>query len=99
MLEEMIEKGNRDPFVRYARAMELRSARRLEEALAAFREVIESDPEYVPTYLMAAQVATELGLLGEARALLEAGVPRAEAAGDGRAVSELNDALEDLAPD
>jgi tetratricopeptide (TPR) repeat protein len=96
MLEAMIDGGNRDPFVRYARAMELRSQKRLDDALAAFREVISSDPGYVPTYLMSAQVAIELGERAEARALIEAGLPLARAAGDSRAVSELSDALEDL---
>jgi predicted Zn-dependent protease len=96
MLEAMIESGNREPFVRYARAMELRARARISEALEALLEVIASDPAYVPSYLMAAQVAIELGRRDEARALLESGIPRARAAGDSRAVGELGGALEDL---
>jgi tetratricopeptide (TPR) repeat protein len=96
MLEAMIESGNREPFVRYARAMELRARARLAEALDAFGAVIASDPAYVPSYLMAAQVAIELGRHAEARSLLEAGIPRAREAGDARAVGELESALDEL---
>lgn len=96
LLEGMIAQGNRDPFVRYARAMELRSQKRLDEALAAFRELVEQDPDYVPTYLMAAQVAAELGQRDLACELIEAGIPRARAAGDSRAVGELSQLLEEI---
>lgn len=96
MLEEMIASGNQDPFIRYARAMEIRGRGDLDEALDAYREVITANPEYVPSYLMAGQVATELGRFQLAKELLEAGIPRAEAAGDQRAVTELGAALEEL---
>jgi len=96
MLEEMIASGNKDPFLRYARAMEIRARGDLDEALDAYREVIATNPEYVPSYLMAGQVATELGRFELARKILEAGIPRAQEAGDQRAVTELGAALEEL---
>jgi predicted Zn-dependent protease len=88
-IEAMIAKGNRDPFVLYARAMELRSLGRLDEALEAFSRVEAEHPGYVPTYLMAAQTALEAGDAAKARAYAERGVDRARAAGDGHALSEL----------
>lgn len=96
LLEEMIASGNQDPFIRYARAMELRGRGDLDDALAAYREVISTNPEYVPSYLMAGQVAAELGHFDLARELLEAGIPRAQEAGDQRAVTELGAALEEI---
>ncbi len=96
MLEAMIAKGAADPFVHYARAMELRGLGRREEALAAFAAVAEAHPEYVPTYLMAGQLAVELGRVEEARAFLSSGVEKARTAGEGKALGELTAALEEL---
>lgn len=93
MIEQMIAKGSDDPFHFYARAMELRSLDRLEDALAAYGEVRARFPDYVATYLMAAQVAQELERDDDARAWAEAGVDKAQAAGDGKAVSELQQLL------
>ncbi|MGD8862400.1 MAG: tetratricopeptide repeat protein [Myxococcales bacterium] len=96
MLEKLIDRGTSDPFVRYARALELRSLGRLEETLAAFDEVRELHPDYVPTFLMAGQVAIELDRHDEARAWLQQGLRVAEAQGDEHARSELQQALDTL---
>lgn len=96
MLEQVLAAGSADPFAHYAHAMELRSLGRLEEALAAYRRVIERFPEYVPTYLMAGQVAEALGRVDEARGALTAGVERARLSGDAHAASELSAALTGL---
>ena len=92
----MIAKGSTDPFHWYARAMEYRTLGRLDEALAALREVSEKFAEYVPTYLMAAQVATDLNRLDDARSFCTAGLVAAKAAGEGKAVSELEQHLDSL---
>ena len=97
MLERMIEQGSKDPFVRYARALELRSLGELERALDALIEVSSLHSDYVPTFLMAGQIAVELGRTAEARALLERGVAVAKAARDEHARSELQSALDALA--
>jgi tetratricopeptide (TPR) repeat protein len=96
VIEAAVAKGSIDPFVWYARAMELRSLGRLEEALAAYGEVAARFPDYVPTYLMAGQVAVALGRVDVARELLEAGIGRAEAAGDSKALAELEAAHDGL---
>ena len=95
-LEQLIAKGSRDPFVRYARALELRGLGRLEQALAALEEVRVLHPEYVPTFLMAGQIATQLDRIADARAWLEQGVAVARAARDEHARTELQAALEAL---
>jgi tetratricopeptide (TPR) repeat protein len=96
-IEAMIARQPDDPFPRYARAMELRSLGRTDEALSAYREIAERFPSYVPTYLMAAQLAAELAQTDEARSWAERGIEVARAAGDAHALSELSSFLGALA--
>jgi hypothetical protein len=95
MLEKLVSSGSRDPFHHYARALELRSLGRKAEALGALEGVIASFAEYVPSYLMAAQLAQELGD-GRARSFAEAGVKAAKQAGNDHALSELESLLAGL---
>ncbi len=94
MIERLIAGGSADPFHWYARAMELRSLERLEDALAAFADVRDRFADYVPTYLMAAQVAQELDRTDEARAWCERGLEQARAKGDAHAARELSQLLD-----
>lgn len=96
MLEQMLAKGSNDPFHHYAHAMELRSVGRPNDALVAFTNVREKFADYVPTYLMAAQVAIELGDETVARGWLDTGIATAQAKGDDHALSELQSALKTL---
>lgn len=96
MFEQMIAKGSDDPFVWYGRAMELRALGRLDESLAAFGELADRHPDYVPTYLMAGQVAEQLARADEAARWYERGIEQATGR-DPHAASELQmarDALE-----
>lgn len=96
MLEKLIAKGTTDPFVRYARALELRGEGQLEAALGALDEVRSLHPQYVPTFLMAAQVAIALERTELARSWLEQGITVATAERDEHARSELQSALDAL---
>lgn len=96
MIEKMIASGSRDPFHWYARAMELRGMGEAERALEAYGDVAREFPDYVPTYLMAGQVAQELGDTEGARGWLTEGQAKARAAGDQHALSELTALLESL---
>jgi Flp pilus assembly protein TadD len=96
MLEKVIEKGTTDPFVRYARALELRGLGQLEPAVTAFVELRTLHPEYVPTYLMTGQVLCELGRTEQAREVLTEGIAVAQRARDEHARSELQQALDAL---
>lgn len=89
LFDKMIARGTTDPFHYYARAMELRSLARAEEALAGFADVITRFPDYVPSYLMAAQLARELHDLPRAREFATAGIAAAKRAGEEHALSEL----------
>ena len=95
-LEKMIAQGTKDPFVRYARALELRGEGTPEQALTALAEVRELHPEYVPTFLMAGQIAAQLDRIAEARAWLAQGIVVAKTARDEHARSELQSALDAL---
>lgn len=93
MLEKLIAGGSDDPFVWYARAMALRSRGDLDAALDAYADVARRYEAYVPTYLMAGQVAEELGRTAQARGWFERGIKAATAAGDAHARGELEQAL------
>ena len=93
MLEQRIAAGADDPFIFYARALELRSLGQLADALAALSEVEQRFPAYVPTFLMAGQIAVELDRADEARAFLDRGLALAARVGDEHARSELAQAL------
>lgn len=94
MLEAKIGTGADDPFLYYARALELRSLGRLEDALVALEEVEARFTDYVPTFLMAGQIATDLDRTEVARGFLERGIALATRVGDEHARSELAQALE-----
>ena len=96
MFDKLIAKGSQDPFVYYGRAMELRGLGRGSESLEAFRELRERFTAYVPQYLMAGQLAAELGDVALARELFEQGQRQAQLAGDSHAHSELTSALDCL---
>lgn len=89
LFDKLIARGTSDPFHYYARAMELRSLARGEEALAGFADVIARFPDYVPSYLMAAQLAREREDAPRAREFATAGMAAAKRAGDEHALSEL----------
>src|SRR5690554_1550323 len=95
MLEKLIASGNADSFARYALALEYRKLGRLDDALAQFETLRAADPTYLAQYLMAGQILLELRRPGDARGWLEQGVELARSQGDGKALGELESALED----
>ena len=97
LFDKLIANGSTDPFHYYARAMELRSLDRKAEALESFVALTQRFADYVPSYLMAAQLAQEVGQPIQARALAEAGIEAARHAGDEHAASELS-SLRDALP-
>jgi tetratricopeptide (TPR) repeat protein len=96
MFDKLIAQGSQDPFVRYARALELRGLGELAASLQALEEVRTLHPDYVPTFLMAGQIATALDQLEQARAWLSQGIAVSKAARDEHARSELQAALDAL---
>lgn len=96
VLEQMVQKGSKDPFAWYGLAMEYRTLGRADEALSTFAKLREASPDYVPMYLMASQLLAEQGKRDEAAAWAREGLARARAKGDGHALSELESQLASL---
>jgi tetratricopeptide (TPR) repeat protein len=82
-----------DPFAHYGLAMEYRSLERNEDAIGTFEKLRARSPDYVPMYLMCAQLLEKTGRVDDARAWLTAGIDAARAKRDGHALSELEGAL------
>ena len=94
-----ISKSPTDPFPRYGLAMEFRNRGELDEAWAAFSELIEQFPDYVPTYLMAGGTLVQLGRKAEAAETYRKGIEVATRRGDQHARRELEAALAEVTPD
>jgi predicted Zn-dependent protease len=93
MLEKLTGDGSVDPFHWYALAIEYRNLERFDEALQTFTTLRARTPDYVPMYLICAQMLERMGQKDEARAWCEAGISAARAKGDTHAVSEIEAAL------
>lgn len=87
-----------DPFPRYGLAMEHKSRGELDEAWRAFEELLETFPDYVPTYLMAGGTLVALGRRAEAARTYRRGMDVAARSGDAHARRELESALGELGP-
>ena len=92
-LRSFIDENPRDPFPRYALAMEYKNGGRLPEAWETFESLLREMPDYVPAYLHAGNTLVALGRAAEARAVLEQGVAAATRKGDAHARGELEGAL------
>ncbi|MBX7081539.1 MAG: tetratricopeptide repeat protein [Nannocystaceae bacterium] len=92
MLRELAAKHPGDPFPQYGLAMELRRRGELEPAEAAFAELAQRHPGYVPCYLMYGEMLSKQGRTADAAAVFDRGIAAAQAAGDGHALSELQSA-------
>lgn len=92
----MLKDSPDDEFLNYALGMELVSAGRNDEALKAFRRVIELSPQNSAAWFQEAQLLARLGRLEEARHAGRNGVAAAQAAGDQHAAEEIAGFLESL---
>jgi tetratricopeptide (TPR) repeat protein len=87
-----------DPFPRYGLAMEHKARGELAHAWTVFQELLESFPDYVPTYLMAGGTLVALGRGAEAAGVYRRGIEAASRRGDAHARRELESALGELGP-
>lgn len=93
-----ISRSPSDPFPRYGLAMELKGRGELAEASAAFAELVDQFPDYVPTYFQAGGTLLALGRKDEAAAMYRAGIEVATRRGDQHARRELEAALAEITP-
>jgi hypothetical protein len=95
-IDEMLAKKPEDAFLRYARALELKSLGREEDSASEFQTLVEKNPTYVPTYLMYGTLLAKLGRTEQARDVLTRGAEAARRAGNSHAAGEIEEALHTL---
>ncbi len=98
-LEEFLRTNPDDAFVRYGLAMEYAKLGRSDEALAAYRHLLETKPDYLPAYYQAGALLIRLNRLAEARSTFERGIEVAARLQDCHTRSELEVALHELPPE
>jgi thioredoxin-like negative regulator of GroEL len=96
MLEEFVAQDPKDSFSRYALALELEKEFGGQEAVPQLREVIARDPSYVAAYHQLGRLLAQTGQIEEASDAYRRGLAAAITAGDQRARSEMQEALEML---
>jgi thioredoxin-like negative regulator of GroEL len=97
MLEEFVAKKPDDAFSRYGLAMECMNSGDPAAADQHFRALLQNNSEYVPAYLMYAQLLVRESRPAEARTILSTGIAAAEKKGDSHARSEMETLLSDIA--
>ena len=95
-LREMLVEDPKDPFLRYGLAMEYVSEGNDPEAVTCFRELLATNPDYVPAYLQVGQALTRLDKAADAKELFRTGIAIAQRLGDGHAAGEMEGFLEGL---
>lgn len=92
-LEKLTSEGSNDPLAWYGLALEYKNLERFDDATRTFEALRSRQPDYVPMYLMAAQMYAALGRTDDARAWGTEGVAQAKKKGDSHALSELEGVL------
>jgi thioredoxin-like negative regulator of GroEL len=96
MLEEFVGKKPDDAFSRYGLAMECMNGGDSGAADGHFRELLSRNADYVPAYLMYAQLLSREARAAEARQVLLSGIAAADKKGDQHARSEMETLLADI---
>jgi Tfp pilus assembly protein PilF len=96
MLEEFVATKPEDAFSRYGLAMECMNTGDPVAADTHFRALLEHNADYVPAYLMYAQLLNRESRTTEARQILSNGIAAAAKKGDQHARSELEALLTEL---
>jgi thioredoxin-like negative regulator of GroEL len=89
MLEEFVAKKPDDAFSRYGLAMECMNSGDTPAANEHFRALLQHNADYVPAYLMYAQMLARESRKEEARQVLTNGIATAFKKGDEHARSEM----------
>ncbi len=96
MLTQVLAENPSDAFARYGLAMEYSKAGEVEAALAEFRKLLETHPNYTAGYFMAAQTLARADRLDEARQKLRDGIASATRTGNQHARMEMEGMLAEL---
>ena len=96
MLEEFVSKKPDDAFSRYGLAMECMNTGDPAAADTYFRALLASHADYIPAYLMYAQLLARESRPAEAKQILSTGIAAATKKGDTHAASEMQTLLAEL---
>jgi thioredoxin-like negative regulator of GroEL len=96
MLEEFVAKKPDDAFSRYGLAMECMNSGDPTAADTHFRALLERNVDYIPAYLMYAQLLARESRPAEAKQVLSTGIAAAAKKGDQHATSEMQALLAEL---
>ena len=97
MLEEFVARKPDDAFSRYGLAVECMNNGDPAAADEHFRALLQRNADYVPAYLMYAQLLVRESHTAEARTVLASGIAAAEQKGDQHARSEMEGLLSEIA--
>lgn len=97
MLEEFVAKKPDDAFSRYGLAMECMNSGDPSAADGHFRVLLDGNADYIPAYLMYAQLLARESRNDEARQVLSKGIAAAANKGDEHARSEMETLFGELA--
>jgi tetratricopeptide (TPR) repeat protein len=85
-----------DPFIRYAIALELLKSKDTDGALDYLARTLAVDADYLYAYYQQGQILEKRGDVPAAKSAYDAGIVRARAKGDNKALSELKAARDFL---
>ncbi len=95
-LTQLLDVDPSDAFVLYGLATEHAKLGNITEAITFFDRCLNADPNYHYARYHKAKTLADHDRVPEAIAVLQAAIPAARAAGDAKALSELNTLLDSL---
>ncbi len=98
-LRGMLAEEADDAFLRYAIALELKRAGKMEEAAHDLERLLKTDPKYIACYYQLALILIDLGRAEEAMHVCEAGSLQCITTGDRKARAELLELKKAIAGD
>ena len=96
LLEEFVAKEPNDAFTRYGLALDYMNSGDSAAADSQFRQLLERNADYVPAYLMYAQLLVRESRTDEAKRVLNTGIPVASQKGNAHAKSEMESLFAEL---
>lgn len=95
-LKKFIEQDPKEPFPRYALALELKGRGEADAAAIELQQLIERAPDYLAAYLQLGMLLQTLNRAEEARRVFRSGQEVARRKGDAHTLGELTQALESI---
>lgn len=98
-LISILEKGSKDPFIRYAIATEYLKQNNVEKSLFYYEDLIKENPDYVGTYYHLGKLYTQLDRIEDAKQTFQEGMKQAKASNNSHALGELQQIYQSLVLD